>query len=318
MAIKSLENSKWAALISVREGEQISPMLTELGWKIVDEFAPSADYGKLYNTSALKETILESVANPEDSSRIHLITFKETNGVPIRPMRKKISCYQIGGLFDLNFRTFDNDMVAEILRKKWKLGFNSSKPALWTFGDLEVSEWIAVSKEDGLIIATMQRINPPVANPPKHLIGQLINSTHMTENFESSIGFYGNTFGYQKIIDEQLGLSNHPMQKILPTTQNEGVFLDLALLSRKKVSGLSMIEVARINHTGEENKPVLEKFEENYPPNLGLYALRYTVEPKDLESIAKIEDRYIKKVVSNDDTVVLTTVDNYLLEFKAI
>lgn len=307
MAQKESQNNGWtSALINVGPNETISDMFMSFGWEIIDERVPPQSYSDLYNLKALHEKVLLPKEYASESCALHLVTF-ETQAPP---MRSKVSPYQVGGLFDLDIRSCNNQKLSSQMIGEWKCHTNHMLTK-WQFGPYQVSEFISIKPEEGLILATMQRFDPPLDREPADLLGSLFNSSIITDNYKLAIDFFLKIFNYNHTLSHELVLDSHPMAKVLEVEHHQDAIMDLSLLYCDGFIG-GGIEPIQIRHTNHPQP--IEFLQNNLPPHLGLYSLRYEV--RDVLSYAEQAKAhpYIKKVVVSGDFVLISTIDSYVLE----
>ena len=134
---------------------------------------------------------------------------------PLRPLNAAVTTP--GGLFDINMRTWDNDWARDFLAEH---GWRELVPSVaWQFGEIETSEGLYI-QEDGIVMAVMQRLHPPLEGIAFDRMSDIFNSTQMVRNVEQTLAFL-KLLGFERFIDHEgplpgdgprvLQLEQHPV-----------------------------------------------------------------------------------------------------------
>ena len=104
-----------------------------------------------------------------------------------------------GGIFDFNIRALRS--IEDVQSKMTDHGFVGHAPIThWQFGPLDVKE-VVLSDADGLCIALMQRLAPPLTGY-EHVAGPVsyvFNSTQVVRDFDAARAFFVDHLGWQVV-----------------------------------------------------------------------------------------------------------------------
>lgn len=290
------------ACICVPHQETLSSNLVELGWSILESNPVPKSYCEGYQTQFLTETIFVSPHQP--SGRIILLTCAE----PATPMQSKIDPYEYGGWFDLDIRTKDNYALHSIVTSQfaWK---TNCPPQEWVFGPFRVVEFLSCN-DFGLTVAAMQRVDPPLPNPPPGHYGDFFNSSFLVPDVKPAIDFFQSVLQCQVVLHEHITLANHPLRNVLGITRDEDAVLELVLL---KGRGGYMVEPIALHHSKLPKINYTRKSNTS-PPYLGLYAIRiYEENISEIEKLAS-QHSYINQIKKIENGLLLFTADDAWLE----
>lgn len=104
-----------------------------------------------------------------------------------------------GGIFDFNIRALRS--IEDVQSKMTDEGFIGHAPVThWQFGPLDVKE-VVLSDADGLCIALMQRLAPPLTGyeQVEGPVSYVFNSTQVVRDFDSARAFYVDHLGWQVV-----------------------------------------------------------------------------------------------------------------------
>ena len=102
-----------------------------------------------------------------------------------------------GGLFDINMRTNDSDFAVAFLREH---GWSPlTDPVPWQFGESSVKEFLCI-QDDGIIMAVMQRISPPLPGPAFDRMSDIFNATQIVQDHDRSLAFL-QVLGFEPFVD---------------------------------------------------------------------------------------------------------------------
>ena len=293
------------ALICVPEQETLSAALEAMGWRHAWSKPVPAPYGQYYGASLAQEH--RYVSSRDNSGGIHLLTTPQ----PKSPIRDKISTYELGGWFDLDIRTADNDFVHQRLTDGFDFTSNVP-PQQWQFGPFTVIEWLSINSF-GLVVATMQRINPPLPSPPPRGYGEFFNSSFLVGDVTPVVSFYQDVLGCSVTLHEKITLADHPLRHVLNVERSHDATLELVLLAG--TDNRYFVEPIAIHHS-EQPAPAYTDITDTAPPHLGLYAMR--IYEKDLPGIEQraAAHPYAASVTNLGDMLIIKTADNCYLEIQ--
>ena len=206
-----------------------------------------------------------------DRGFIRLIQF---DGAPQRQIRSNARSWDTGGFYDVNVRVVDMaTKFRDFQRHHWQ---GETDPLEFTFGPFVIQEWLARGP-DGIVIALVQRISPPLEGAPEfEEVGPLFNATQIVADLDAAKRFYVETLGFKTYFDD-VWLSEEPEPTVL------GMPPELATTVPRKVT---------IVHPHGTNSGSLELLEFDgitgvdcashaMPPNLGILTLRYPLRALD-------------------------------------
>lgn len=135
------------------------------------------------------------IAHPDaERGAIRLITVE---GLPPQPLwRDGAQAWDSGGIFDINVRALED--IEALHGALGRGGFRAHAPITdWDFGALAVRE-VVESDADGLCIALMQRVHPPLTGYER--IGGnaswVFNSTQVVDDFEAARSLFVDRLGW--------------------------------------------------------------------------------------------------------------------------
>mgnify|MGYP001212084186 CR=1 FL=1 len=140
----------------------------------------------------------ETLIGHPDSQRGH-IRLIQLDGAPAPRMRDGGQAWDTGGIFDINIRALQN--IEPLHQAMGLSGFLSPAPIVdWDFGPLSVRE-VVENNADGLAIALMQRVAPPLAG--YEAIGGnaswVFNSTQVVPDFDAARALYCDALGWKPV-----------------------------------------------------------------------------------------------------------------------
>jgi hypothetical protein len=104
-----------------------------------------------------------------------------------------------GGIFDINMRTHDSDWACGFLETHgWR---ELVQPVSWQFGAVETKEGLFI-QEDGIVLAVMQRLHPPLEGIPFDRMSDIFNSTQMVTSVERTLAFL-QLFDFEQFVDHR-------------------------------------------------------------------------------------------------------------------
>lgn len=141
----------------------------------------------------------ETLIGHPDAARgdIRLMAF---DGAPADLMRDGAQAWDTGGLFDVNIRALAGG-IEPLHRALGDAGFVARSPVVaWDFGPLSVKE-VVESDADGLCIALMERISPPLTG--YEAVGGaaswVFNATQVVADFDAARSLYVDVLGWTAV-----------------------------------------------------------------------------------------------------------------------
>ncbi|MDG2461807.1 MAG: hypothetical protein P8M73_13080 [Luminiphilus sp.] len=185
------------------------------------------------------ESGLTRWVSPEAACEVLL--FSESIDAPmLRPPECPVTTP--GGLFDINMRTADSDWARAFLLEH---GWRELVPSVaWRFGEIETKEGLFI-QDDGIVLAVMERLHPPLVDVQFDRMSSIFNSTQMVSSVEGTLAFL-ELAGFQRFIDhlgplpgegpKVLQLEDHP-----PDTA--GIHLSIAHPQASMSGSIELINV---------------------------------------------------------------------------
>ena len=176
---------------------------------------------------------------PSGACEVVLLPVTNTTAV-LRPLDCAVTTP--GGLFDINMRTWDSDWAREFLHTH---GWRELVPAVaWQFGEVQTSEGLYI-QDDGIVMAVMQRLSPPLEGIEFDRMSDVFNSTQMVSNVETTLAFL-KVLGFERFIDHAgplpgegprvLQLEQHPVD-------TAGIHLSIAHPEAAMSGSIELIDV---------------------------------------------------------------------------
>jgi len=171
---------------------QLIQFYSELGWDVQADTIGEADFE--YWNIPVDATQMVRLSAPLADSDILIICVSED--VPLlRPLDAPL--ISPGGIFDINMRTKNAEYAYQFLEDHgWR---PIMEPVPWTFGTSSVKEFLAI-QDDGIVLAVMERISPPLEGPDFDRMSDIFNSTQVVEDINRSASFY-DQIGFSQFVD---------------------------------------------------------------------------------------------------------------------
>lgn len=177
-------------------GASVRTLCAALGFEVRHKGEVPQEALALWGLSG--RTARETLIGHPDSPRgaIRLIQF---DGAPASRMRDGAQAWDTGGIFDINIRALQD--IEPLHQAMGLSGFLSPAPIVdWDFGPLSVRE-VVENNADGLAIALMQRVAPPLAG--YEAIGGnaswVFNSTQIVPDFDAARALYCDALGWKPV-----------------------------------------------------------------------------------------------------------------------
>lgn len=216
----------------------------------------------------IEQAYLSPMGSDSGGGGIRLVKF---HGVEQRVMRSSQRSWDTGGLFDVDVFSRDVDTVYRKLQTYGWTGLG--EPVDYTEAHLHVRQVVAVGP-DGLIVAIIQRYNPPVEGlHPSAAMSPIRGGVHMVKDYDRSAGFLTETLGWEARLEftienaaepgaDVLGL---PLPYAISVTRRIGMFNPPGVAA----GGVELIE--NVDMHGRD-------FSEHcVAPNVGLLSQRFPV-----------------------------------------
>lgn len=174
------------------------------GYAVLHDGAPSPEALALLGVDPTWEAREIIVGDPaQHRGYMRLISFPgEQTGV----MRDGAQSWDSGGIFDVNIRCLQS--IEDQQQAMTRHGFVGFAPVTqWQFGAFNVKE-VAMRDGDGLCIAMMQRMAPPLTGyeAVEGPVSYIFNSTQIVRDFDAARAFYVDALGWTPI---QESVSRH-------------------------------------------------------------------------------------------------------------
>jgi hypothetical protein len=96
-------------------------------------------------------------------------------------------------------RTHDSDWAREFLAAHgWR---ELVAPVAWQFGEVQTKEGLFI-QDDGIVLAVMQRLHPPLVGVEFDRMSDIFNSTQMVTSVERTLAFL-QLFGFDQFVDHR-------------------------------------------------------------------------------------------------------------------
>ena len=178
-------------VITTSNASQLGGFFAALGWHL-NSTALSADAADFWGADMTQ--VAERWVAPSGVCEVVLLPVASTTPV-LRPLDCAVTTP--GGLFDINMRTWDSDWAREFLHTH---GWRELVPAVaWQFGEVQTSEGLYI-QDDGIVVAVMQRLSPPLEGIEFDRMSDVFNSTQMVSNVETTLAFL-KVLGFERFID---------------------------------------------------------------------------------------------------------------------
>lgn len=275
--MNALDNGFEEAVGLVADAEVTATNLCEaLQYRVVHTGAVPAGALALMGLPANTSANEVLIAHP-DSARggIRLVS---VDGPPALLMRDGAQAWDSGGIFDINIRALRD--IDPLHRAMAQAGFRAHAPITdWDFGALAVRE-VVESDADGLCIALMERVHPPLAGYES--IGGnaswVFNSTQVVTDFDAARELFVDHLGWKVVQETQgfAGTDGGANCMGLPPGLSQGIAMQIGIYHPQgRMEG--SVEIIRFDCGGND-------FSAARPPMRGWAALRFPV--SDLAAFA--------------------------------
>ena len=200
-------------IINTADMAALGSFFAALGWQLQEEVL--SDIAAAFWGATPADGALHRWCLPEGGTEVILMPTSITESV-LRPLTCPVRTP--GGIFDINMRTDDSDWAREFLAAHgWR---ELVTPVAWQFGEVETKEGLFI-QDDGIVLAVMQRLHPPLAGVEFDRMSDIFNSTQMVTSVEQTLAFL-QLFGFDQFVDHRgplpgdgakvLQLEDHPVE----------------------------------------------------------------------------------------------------------
>jgi hypothetical protein len=181
-------------VINTAHADTLGGFFAALGWRLQTEALDDAAVTFWGNTGA--HGALHRWRLPDGGSEVILLPASIEE-----PLLRPVACPVAtpGGIFDINMRTDDSD---------WACGFLAAHgwrelvtPVAWRFGEVETKEGLFI-QDDGIVMAVMQRLHPPLQGINFDRMSDIFNSTQMVTSVERTLAFL-QLFDFEQFVDHR-------------------------------------------------------------------------------------------------------------------
>ena len=167
------------------------------GYQVLHEGTPDPRALASLGVPAEWKAVETLVGDPaQQRGTMRLISFPDRDTAQMRPGG---SCWDTGGIFDINIRALYN--IEEVGARMNRNGFVAYTPVTrWQFGPLDVKEHV-FNDADGIAIAIMERMAPPLEGHQTvtNQCSYIFNSTQSVRDFAAARTFYVDVLGWNPI-----------------------------------------------------------------------------------------------------------------------
>jgi len=181
-------------VITTAHADTLGGFFSALGWQLQTQTlneASAAFWGVTDPLGALQRWQL-----PEGKCEVILLPSSAET-----PLLRSMNCPVTtpGGIFDINMRTDNSDWASEFLEAHgWR---ELVPPVAWQFGEVETKEGLFI-QDDGIVLAVMQRLHPPLQGVSFDRMSDIFNSTQMVTSVEHTLAFL-RLFGFEQFVDHR-------------------------------------------------------------------------------------------------------------------
>lgn len=181
-------------VINTAHAATLGGFFAALGWRLQEE-ALDKDAAAFWGVSN-KPGVLYRWMAPQEGSEVILLPASHAAPV-LRPLTSPVR--KPGGIFDINMRTTDSDWACQFLAAHgWR---ELVTPVAWHFGAVETKEGLFL-QDDGIVLAVMERLHPPLEGVEFDRMSDIFNSTQMVTSVERTLAFL-QLFGFTQFVDHR-------------------------------------------------------------------------------------------------------------------
>jgi len=226
--------------------DQLTRFYGDLGWHM-KTIAVGLEEREFWGAPASTEYAHFLTAPNADCS---ILILKVTDDTPLlRP--RDTPLISPGGIFDINMRTVNAEFAVDFLQShNWRL---LMPPIPWQFGASSVKEFL-VMQDDGIVLAVMERVSPPLEGITFDRMSDVFNSTQMVQDIERSTAFY-EEIGFPKFVDfrgNMPGDGAHVLDLQDYSPQESEVHLTISHPEQKMEGSIELISVPNIERRSLE------------------------------------------------------------------
>jgi catechol 2,3-dioxygenase-like lactoylglutathione lyase family enzyme len=199
-----------------------------------------------------------------------------------------------GGIFDINMRTEKAEFAVDFLQDHgWRL---LMPPIPWQFGANSVKEFLAI-QDDGIVLAVMERVSPPLEGITFDRMSEVFNSTQMVQDIERSTAFY-EEIGFGKFVDFRGNMPGEgarvlDLQDCSP--EESEVCLTISHPEQKMEGSIELISVPNIQRRSIDRREFGRGLLALRIPSADIQALydKITSSPREIPFAAALQERTI-------------------------
>ncbi len=241
------------------------------------------DFWQLPSKTRIEEALLGN--RGDDTGFIRLVKFHDIEQQQIRSSARS---WDVGGIFDLNFRVLN---IAERFEQFQQWNWNGlSDPQRYQFGEFDVSE-VIVQGHDGIHFALIERHQPPLEGFPNlKTFSQVFNSSHICQDAKQTRRFFCEQLGFKTYM--QVYSTDRPAAPNIlgfPANVNKDLELDVTIVHPQgaNIGSLEFIEIKGLEGSNFGGR--------SQPPNLGLLLYRFPV-----KGLAAYAEELVRKGIELD------------------
>jgi predicted enzyme related to lactoylglutathione lyase len=228
----------------------------------------------------IEQALLTAPDSPNGRGALRLVKF---HGATQKVMRSSQRSWDTGGIFDIDVYSTD---VEAIYRKLQRHGWTGlGDPVEYTEAAFHVRQVVAVGP-DGLMVAIIERLSPPVEGQPKSQpMSPIFNSTQLVASLDKAMAFYTKTLGFETRLTFDITNQAEPGVDVLglPLPQATTAIRKLGMV--KSAGGTGAVEL--IENATMRGRDFAK---DCVAPNVGILCLRIPV-PNAAKYAAEITAR---------------------------
>jgi Lactoylglutathione lyase and related lyases len=267
-------------VISVSDIDRLIAFYQDIcGWHLASKSRTNSDVNDIWHLDQEVEITEAVMYNPgAKEGYVRLVQFHNTDQQQIR---SAAYAWDSGGLFDINIRVKDMDVQFSQFENQGWHGF--APPLRYTFGIYDVSE-VLLKGPEGIVMAAMQRFNPPLVGFEFEKVSRVFNSSIITSDLAASLDFYTNKLGFKLFFHTPGDARPHgPNVLGIPPNINGDITVPVYIV-RPDIDNFGSIEFLQLQELKGRDVSELAK-----PPNLGLLMLRFPVRNAEVYANQLIE-----------------------------
>ncbi|MEO0574795.1 MAG: VOC family protein [Pseudomonadota bacterium] len=262
------------AVFSVSNIDAYQEFLQQVaGWQVIASGPVDARMLSAWGLPAAASAREVLVGNPGTTrGYIRLIQFEGVEQVQIR---SNAQSWDTGGWFDVNSRVRAMGQTFDAFQS---LGWQAtSDPVTFSFGKFVVTEWLARGP-DGIVIAVIERIAPPLEGWPQlQKMSRIFNATQIVSDIDAARWFYFDVLGFEPYLTHE-SASKEAGPNVLGIPHN----LATQIVRRVTIASPAGDNEGSVELLAFDGLTGADFSARSVPPNLGILMLRFPV--KDMNS----------------------------------